>query len=308
MCLRVTGRGWDTTRAPARKKADVSQTSKTAKLRPLPIGMFDSGIGGLTVLHECLVQLPSEDFIYFGDTARFPYGEKTQDQLKQYARQVASFLDDTGVKLMVVACNSATAAALPTLQAEFSTPFVDAVMPGARAAVHSSRFRRIGVMATQATVDSGSYRRAIHSLDAGAQVFAQACPGLATLIEQGDVASQRLIDAVRGFTAPLKDEGVDVVIMGCTHYPLIRPMLQRYLGRHVTLVSSAEEIAREVGEILERQGIRQDDGREGSYRFFCTGDVEAFRSVGARFLQMPLTDVEHVSLERLAGTPTGAAR
>lgn len=297
--------GWDTYRRPARKKVALSHTSTAEKLRPLPIGMFDSGIGGLTVLHECLVQHPSEDFVYFGDTARFPYGEKTQEQLQDFSRQIAAFLDDVGVKVIVVACNSATAAALPVLQAEFSTPFIDAVMPGARAAVRSSRFRRIGVLATEATVASGSYQRAIHSLDAGAFVFAQACPGLATLIERGDVASPELIDAVRGFTAPVKEAGVDVVIMGCTHYPLIRPMLQRYLGRHVTLVSSAEEIAREVGELLDRQDLRQDDGREGVYRFFCTGDVEAFRTVGARFLQMPLTEVEQVPLERLAKVAGG---
>ncbi len=221
-------------------------TADAAALSALPIGMFDSGIGGLTVLHECLVALPAEDFVYFGDTARFPYGSKTQSELKRFAGQIAAFLEHHGVKLLVVACYSATAAALPDLQERFSTPIVGVVMPGARAAVQSSRYRRIGVLATEATVASGSYVRAIASLDTGAEVYQQACPGLASFIEEGDVASRQVTDAVRRFTEPLKKERPDVVIMGCTHYPLVAPMLQRHLGRDVKLVNPAAEIAREV--------------------------------------------------------------
>ena len=269
--------------------------------RSLPIGMFDSGIGGLTVLHECLVAMPAEDFVYVGDTARFPYGPKGQDELRLFARQIASFLDQAGVKLLVVACYSATAAALPSLQEQFSTPIVGVVLPGARAAVQTSRYRRIGVLATEATVASGSYLRAIDALDGGAEVFQQPCPGLASFIQEGDVASHEIVAAARSCTAPLKDRRPDVVILGCTHYPLIAPLLQRQLGRDVTLVNPAAEVAREVAEVLLRQGIENDDGREGDYRFYCTGEVTSFRSVGARFLQMPLDHVEQVSLERLAG-------
>ena len=199
----------------------------------------------------------------------------------------------------MVACYSATAAALPDLQERFSTPIVGVVMPGARAAVQSSRYRRIGVLATEATVASGSYVRAIASLDTGAEVYQQACPGLAAFIEEGDVASQALADAVRGFTAPLKEQRPDVVILGCTHYPLIAPMLQRFLGRDVTLVNPATEIALEVEGILRRQGLARAEDRVGSYRFYATGDVEAFRTVGARFLQMPLTRVRRLSLGAL---------
>ena len=262
--------------------------------------MFDSGIGGLTVLHECLVAMPAEDFVYVGDTARFPYGSKTQDELRLFARQIATFLDESGVKLLVVACYSATAAALPALQEQFSTPIIGVVLPGARAAVQTSRYRRIGVLATEATVASGSYVRAIGTLDGGAEVIQQACPGLAAFIQDGDVASHEIVAAVRRFTTPLKAQRPDVVIMGCTHYPLIAPLLQRHLGRDVTLVNPAAEIAREVAEVLVRQGIENDIEREGSYRFLCTGEVDAFRTVGARFLQMPLDDVERVALERLA--------
>jgi glutamate racemase len=270
------------------------------RVRDLPIGMFDSGIGGLTVLHECLVSLPSEDFVYFGDTARFPYGDKSQDDLRGFAAQIADFLTGRGVKLLVVACYSATAAALPALQERFETPIIGVVMPGARAAVHTSRYRRIGVLATEATVASGSYPRAIHSLDVGAEVHQQACPGLASFIQEGDVASHEVTDAVRRFTAPLKEKRPDVVIMGCTHYPLISALLQRQLGRDVTLVNPAAEVALEVEELLLRQNIARRHEGEGSYSFFCTGDPGAFRDVGARFLQMPLDDVEHVTLERLA--------
>jgi glutamate racemase len=272
----------------------------TQDLARLPIGMFDSGIGGLTVLHECLVALPAEDFIYVGDTARFPYGSKTKDELELFADQIARFLERTGVKLIVVACYSATAAALPRLQERFSTPIVGVVMPGARAAVQTSRYRRIGVLATQATVASESYVHAIRGLDAGAEVLQQACPGLAEHIQEGDVASREVADAVREFTAPLKEKRPDVVIMGCTHYPLIAPLLQRQLGRDVTLVNPAAEIAREVEAILERRDLARREDREGAYRFFCTGDVESFRSVGARFLQMPLDEVTRVGLDELA--------
>lgn len=275
----------------------LMQTDHVARL---PIGMFDSGIGGLTVLHECLVAMPHEDFVYLGDTARFPYGPKSQADLCHFSMEIASYLDQVGVKLIVVACFSATAAALPALQAHCATPVVGIVTPGARAAVQSSRYRRIGVMATEATVASASYLRAITALDAGAQVHQQACPGLATFIQEGDVFSSQLVERVRELAAPLRAVRPDVVIMGCTHYPLIAPMLQRHLGREVTLVNPAAEIAAEVEEILCRQGIARSDEREGSYRFLCTGDRESFREVGARFLQMPLEDVREVALTDLA--------
>ena len=274
----------------------------THDLARLPIGMFDSGIGGLTVLHECLVALPAEDFVYVGDTARFPYGPRSRAELELFGDQIARFLDRAGVKLIVIACYSATAAALPRLQERFATPIVGVVMPGARAAVQTSRYRRIGVLATEATVASESYVQAIHGLGAGAEVLQQACPGLAEFIQAGDVASREVADAVREYAAPLKEKRPDVVIMGCTHYPLIAPLLQRQLGRDVTLVNPAAEVAREVEAILDRQGIARREDREGVYRFSCTGDVESFRTVGARFLQMPLDEVSHVSLDELAAS------
>jgi glutamate racemase len=267
----------------------TDSSTHTDHVASLPIGMFDSGMGGLTVLHECLVRLPSENFAYVGDTARFPYGEKARAELELYAQQLTAFLETVPVKLVIVACYSATSAALQLLQERFTTPIVGVIMPGARAAVQTSRYRRIGVLATEATVSSGAYPRAIQ----------QAAPGLVSFIEEGDVASQALADAVRGFAEPLKAKRPDVVILGCTHYPLIAPMLQRFFGRDVTLVNPAAEIAREVEDTLERQGIARTEDRVGSYRFYTTGDVEAFRTVGARFLQMPLTRVRPLSLDTL---------
>lgn len=256
-----------------------------------PVGLFDSGVGGLTVLHECLVNLPHEDFIYLGDTGSFPYGPRTIEDVRALAFRNASFLVDQGVKLIVVACNSAASAALPQLQAAFDTPIVGVVMPGARAAVQETRNRRIGLMATEATLRSGSYQRALQTLDAGMEVLAVACPRLAPLIQEGNVSSEEMQEAVREYVAPLKAGGCDTVILGCTHYPLVIPMLRRLLGPGVSFVNSAEEIAREVIEMLERKGIGNDRDREGEYRFYSTGDPEAFRIVGARFLQLPIREV-----------------
>jgi glutamate racemase len=266
-----------------------------------PIGVFDSGVGGLTVLHECLVTLPHEDFIYFGDSApeRFPYGTKPAATIRRFAHEVAQHLIERDVKLLVVACNSATAAALPDLQREFMVPLIGVITPEAHAAVQATRARRVGVMATEATVASGRYPAAIGVLDAGVEVTQVACPELVPLIQSGDVNGHDLHDAAKRYAEPLKQAEVDTVILGCTHYPLIRPMLQRILGRDVTLITSAEEIAREVGATLDRRGVGNLAGREGSYRFLCTGDEQAFQDVAGRFLQLPLTEVERVDPARL---------
>lgn len=261
--------------------------------------MFDSGVGGLTVLHECLVAHPEEDFIYLGDTGRFPYGPRSVEELRSFSFQIASHLLAQDVKLLVVACNSATAAALPWLQEQLEASIVGAVHPEAEAAVQSTRNRRVGILATEATVGSGSYERALLGLDAGLEVYSQACPKLASLIQSGDVSSPEMVETVKSYAAPLKEAGVDTVIMGCTHYPLVKPMLQRVFGKGVTLVNSATEIAREVGEVLTRKEIGNIPGREGRYSFLCTGDVGSFVSVGARFLQMPFEHVEQVRISEL---------
>jgi glutamate racemase len=263
-----------------------------------PIGMFDSGVGGLTVLHECLVTMPNEDFVYIGDTGRFPYGPRSRDELVGYARELYALLEARGVKLVVVACNSATAAALPVLQREARLPVLGVVTPEAHAAVQTSRNRRVGLLATEATVASGRYEEAIRDLDAGVEVVAVPCPGLAEAIQGGEPYSERTLELVRAACAPLRDAGVDTVILGCTHYPLIRPMLQRELGRDVAVVAAAEELAREVAETLRRKGWENERARRGAYSFLATGDPVEFAALGTRFLQLPLGTVEGVDVMR----------
>ena len=263
-----------------------------------PIGIFDSGAGGLTVLHECLVTLPHENFVYLGDGARCPYGPRPREEIGRFAFEIASYLEQSGVKLIVAACNSATAAALPELQERLAVPIVGVLAPEAHAAVQATRNRRIGVLATAATVASGRYEEAVHALDAGVKVVSVACPRLVPLIEAGGT-NQELDQAVREYAAPLRSERVDTVILGCTHYPLIRRVFERVLGRGTTLVFSAEETAREVAETLVRKGIENDPALEGATRFLTTGPADEFRALGERFLQLPISQVGRVAVADL---------
>ena len=268
-----------------------------------PVGVFDSGVGGLTVLHECLVTMPHEDFVYLGDHARLPYGPRPLDEVRRFAHEIGVFLEAQDVKLVVVACNSATSAALPQLQEELTVPVVGVITPEAHAAVQATRNRRIGLMATQATVEAGRYAKLIGDLDAGVEFFPVACPRLVPLIESEAPFGAETTEAVREYAEPLKEARVDTVILGCTHYPLIRPIFQRVFGRDVTLVVSAEETAREVAETLARKGIEHEAGREGSYRFLTTGEPSLFRELGERFLQLPLGEIEQVAVADLELVP-----
>jgi len=279
--------------------------------RERPVAVFDSGVGGLTVLHELLVSLPNEDFLYLGDDARFPYGERTPAELERFCMEIAEELLVRRAKLLVVACNSATAAAMPALQRRMmeTTLGVDVlgvVRPEAMQAVASTRNGRLGVLATRATVDSGAYERAIAELDPHVRVTSVACPDLAPIIQAGEAGgtsmSEEVVEIVRGYTLPLRETGVDTVILGCTHYPLVRPMLQRFLGRGVTIVTSGAALARQVERALATRDLTNPRTDEGTYSFLCTGDPEGFRALGTRFLQMPLTHVEHVTL-RPTGVP-----
>ena len=263
-----------------------------------PIGIFDSGAGGLTVLHECLVTLPSEDFLYLGDGARCPYGPRPADEIVRFALEIGSYLERAGVKLILVACNAATATALALLQERLAVPVVGVLAPEAHAAVQATRNRRIGVLATEATVRSGRYAQLIRTLDAGAAVVSVACPKLVPMIESG-ASSEDVVAAVREYAAPLKQAEVDTVVLGCTHYPLVRPVFERVFGRGTTLVFSADEAAREVAETLERKGIENDRAREGAAAFLTTGSPDEFHALGERFLQLPIGRVERVSLREL---------
>jgi glutamate racemase len=275
-----------------------------AEPRDRPIAVFDSGVGGLTVLHELLVHLPQEDFVYLGDSARFPYGERTAEELEAFGMDIAEELIARRAKLLVVACNSMTAAALPALQRRMlettlGVDVIGVVRPEALRAVAATRNGRIGLLATRATVSSGAYTRAVAAVDAHVDLIPVACPDLAPLIQDppgGELFTELLQDVVRGYCAPLVAAGVDTVILGCTHYPLVRPMLQRMLGRQVTIITSGAALARQVEHALGSRGLATPRAGEGRYSFLCTGDVDTFRALGTRFLQMPLTAVESVTL------------
>lgn len=265
-----------------------------------PIAVFDSGVGGLTVLHELLVSLPNEDFLYLGDTARFPYGDKSQEELRAFSLQIADHLLDAGAKLLVVACGSATAAALPLLEQELAGSGVDVlgvIAPAAQLAVEATTSGRIGVLATPATISSGAYTHAIAAADAHVRLESVPCPDLAPIIQSGFPFDERVVETVRRYVAPLRVAEVDTVILGSTHYPLVAPMLQRMLGRGVHLVTSGEGVVRSVERTLGARDLLSARDAEGDYRFHCTGDVEAFRTLGTRFLQMPLGEIERIELE-----------
>ena len=266
-----------------------------------PVGVFDSGIGGLTVLHELLVALPREDFLYLGDTARFPYGERSREELERFSVEIADELLSRRVKLLVVACNSATSAALGALQRRMmdTTLGVDVlgvVRPEAVRAVAATRSGRIGLLATPTTVSSGAYGRAVQAVDPHVTLTAVPCPTLAPMIQAGEQFDERVVRSVRAACDPLKAAEVDTVILGCTHYPLIAPMLQRMLGPAVALITSGAALARQVEHALSTRGLLNPRTGEGDYSFLCTGDVETFSEQSTRFLQMPLGPVEQVRL------------
>jgi glutamate racemase len=263
--------------------------------------VFDSGVGGLTVLHELLVSLPAEDYLYLGDTARLPYGNRTPQELVSFSIEIADHLLEQDAKLIVVACNSASAAALGAVQSHLDRrghdiDVIGVLLPAAQLAVAASRSGRLGLLATPATVASGAYERTVLAADPHVHIESVACPDLASVIEAGFPFDEQLVETVRGYCAPLRAAEVDTVILGCTHFPLIAPMLQRMLGRGVTLVGSGPGVARSVERALASRGLLNPRQDEGSYRFQTTGAVESFHALGTRFLQMPLGEVSHVDL------------
>lgn len=261
--------------------------------------MFDSGVGGLTVLHECLVSLPEEDFVYLGDTAMFPYGTRDPELLRERIRAIATLLLDGGAKLLVIACNTATAIGTDVARevaGERGVEVVPVVEPQAEIAAAITENGRVGVLATPNTVASGAYRRALEAQGRALQVTEVEAPDLAPFIQDGSPFDDGVIEMTRAYCAPLKRAGVDTLILGCTHYPLVAPMLQRILGRDVRLVSGGHAVAAAAQRTLESAGLARPAEGEGDYRFLCSGEVESFRELGTRFLQMPLGEVERIDL------------
>lgn len=258
------------------------------------IGIFDSGVGGLTVFKEIMQRLPGEDLLYLGDTARVPYGTKSAATVQQYALESAGFLVDQGIKLLVVACNTASAVALPALRERFQLPVIGVIEPGARRAA-TSRNGHIGVIGTEGTINSGRYVEAIHSLLPAAQVFSVACPLFVPLAEEGWAEHEVTRLTAREYLTPLIEVGIDTLVLGCTHYPLLRRTLQQVLGERVNLVDSAEETASCVADLFRSQGLNRPShgGRRG---FFVTDVPTRFERVGRAFLGCDLGQVKQVRI------------
>lgn len=286
---------------------DIMQTFDNA-----PIGVFDSGFGGLTVAREIAKALPEESIIYVGDSARCPYGPRSLSEVDGFVQQIGSWLVQRGVKLIVIACNTATAAGLAHAQRTFPVPVIGVVEPGARAAAHATRNKRVGVIATKATVDSDAYTKAIRHLDAGITVFSTATPRFVEIAEQGirmaegpienytSLASKVYIrppfqTIAKEYLEPLRRCHIDTLVLGCTHFPLLKALIGGVVGHEVTLISSAKEAARDVTEILDRHHQRAQAGHTAAYEFNTTGDdVAEFQSFGSRAFCMPITSVSHI--------------
>lgn len=247
------------------------------------IGIFDSGVGGLTVLHRLVDTVPHEHLLYLGDTARHPYGTKSAAVVTRYSVENTQFLVEKGVKLIVVACNSASAVALDALRERFAVPVIGVIEPGARAAVAATRNRKVGVIGTEATIASGSYTRALRALDPELEIYTRACPLFVPLAEEGWVENDVAREAAALYLASLRQSGIDTLVLGCTHYPLLARTIGEYLGPDVQLIDSATETARDVIATLEARALARTSGR-GSASFFVTDVPDRFTKIGGRFL------------------------
>ena len=259
-----------------------------------PIGMFDSGFGGLTVARAMIDLLPGEDLVYFGDTGRYPYGPRDLDEVREFSRQITRYLVDAhDIKLLVVACNTAAAAALEVLQFEFDVPIVSVVNPGVRAMIAVTESGKVGVIGTVGTVASGAYQRAVRAHRANVELTCAACPGFVEFVERGETDSDQVRVLAERLLAPVKDAGVDTLLLGCTHYPFLARTIGEVMGRECVLVSSADETAFEVRALLEDTGLGKRSGAgKGRHRFVSTGDVETFKVLGRRLLGPELDEVE----------------
>ena len=266
-----------------------------------PIGVLDSGVGGLTVARAIFDLLPSEPVVYLSDNARFPYGPRPLAEIRGFAMEIAAYLVSRDVKMLVVACNSIEVAAIADVAGAHGVPVVGVIDPGARAAVRATRNHAIGLIGTEATVASGAYGRAVAATGADVRLVSAACPAFVDHVERGDTASGTLRSVAAGYLEPLRDEGIDTLILGCTHYPMLTGLIQLVMGDDVVLVSSAEETAKDVYSTLLSSGLLRGDAGEPQHEFLTTGDPERFREVAHHFLGPEVGGIGAVAVEPVGG-------
>ena len=265
-----------------------------------PIGVFDSGVGGLTVVRAIIDLLPNEPVLYFGDTARSPYGDRPVGEIRSFAREIAAELLRRDVKMLVVACNAIEVSATSELTDRAGVPVIGVIEAGVRAGLRATRNGRIGVIGTRATIDSGAYPRALAVEDGDAEIHSQACPAFVPYVERGDTTSPELLAIARRYLAPLVAAGVDTLILGCTHYPLLSGLLQVVMGPGVVLISSAEEVAKDVYGALVRDDLLRTEAAPPAHEFLCSGDPESFLALGSRFLGPEVVEVRPVRADAAA--------
>ena len=270
----------------------------------LPIGIFDSGVGGLTVASAIREWLPHESMIYFGDTARCPYGDKTPEEVREFSVQICDFLVEQGIKMLVVACNTATAVALPLLRQRYSVPVVGVIEPGASAAANATTLGRVGVIGTLVTIHSQAYERAVKTLRPDVEVHSLACPKFVPLVEKGETTGPLVETLVKETLQPLLDQQLDALVLGCTHYPLLQDTIAKVVGPSVKLISSAEKTALEVGRVLKQRHLEASDPTPGNHVFYTTGDGRRMRAFLAGWLGLEEheADVRRVDWALMDGT------
>ncbi len=259
-----------------------------------PIGVFDSGVGVLTVVRELIRQLPYEDIIYFGDIARVPYGIKSRETIIRFSIEDTLFLFKHGVKLICVACNTVSSVALPTIKSHFKVPMVGVIISGAKEAVYAAGNKKIGVIGTQGTIKSLAYEKEIKQLDSKIKVITLACPLFVPFVEEGWLKGKVVLEVARTYLKPLKNAGVDTVILGCTHYPVLKSIIKEVLGKDVALIDSARQVALEVKEILTTAGLL-NKSRKSRHKFYVSDNPEWFRSLAKRFLGQSVSGVKKVN-------------
>ena len=264
-----------------------------------PIGVFDSGVGGLTVVHALMQSCPQESIVYFGDTGRYPYGVRSKRVIVEFSRQLALFLERQECKFLIVACNTASALALEEVRNTVGVDVIGVIEPGAAAAVRATRNKRVGVIGTEATVNSGSYASAICALNPDIHITSLPCPLFVALAEEGYSGKEATRLVAEEYLAPLREAQVDTLVLGCTHYPLLKSDIAAVMGPDVTLIDSATEVARVVGDQLRARNHHSENQQTTSYRYYVSDTPDKFARVGERFLGRPVTPVDLVDLETL---------